>query len=206
MEAASRVPWCALLIAILAGCYGEASLDLGSHGDKPPAEVPDPPLPPTEPDGSLTCELDLVPPTVTLAGIAADFAREVQPVLLRQESGCISCHATTSGRQFKVSQDGQETFYAARAAGLLRPTPGSLLSRLVATDESARMPRGQPSWSAAEIARVASLTCQLAAVEARHPQTPPDEEFPPRCSSRTPGRRWPATTTRSSTSCSSRAR
>ncbi|HEX8705816.1 MAG TPA: carbohydrate-binding domain-containing protein [Myxococcaceae bacterium] len=182
MDAASRLRWCALLTAVLAGCYGEATLDLGNQGNPPPQVDPNPnppPPPPVEPDGSLNCELDLVPSTVTLASVAADFAREVQPVLMRQESGCVSCHAPTSGRQFKVSPGGEETFYAARAAGLLRPTPGSILSRLVTTDESARMPRGQPSWSAQEIATVARLSCQLAAVEARHPQTPPDEEFPP---------------------------
>ncbi|MBN1206074.1 MAG: hypothetical protein JXB05_14245 [Myxococcaceae bacterium] len=172
-----------LLAAALAlsgvGCYGEASLAIPSSDGLPSYEDPNPDPPPVDHTGALKCELSSVPSSVTRESIAADFAREVQPALLRQDSGCISCHATTSGRQFKVSTDGVETFYAARAAGFLSTEPGSMLARLVTSDESARMPRGQAPWSAREIATVASLTCQLAAVEARAPQTPPDEEFPP---------------------------
>jgi hypothetical protein len=183
MGASSQARWCALLAAVLAvsgaGCYGQASFEVPTRGGEPVYDEPNPPPPPVEQDGSMVCDMARVPASVTLSSIAADFTREVQPAILRQESGCISCHGTTSGRLFKVSLDGTETFYAARAAGFLRPTPGSLLSRLVTTDESAKMPRGQPSWSAQEIAAVASLTCQLAALEQRLPQTPPDEEFPP---------------------------
>lgn len=161
------------------GCYGEASLEVPSIGGVPDYDDENPPPLPVDPTGALSCQLSSVPQTVSLATIAADFGREVYPAMLRQDSGCISCHSTTSGRQFKVSQEPTETFYAARAAGFLTTQPGSLVSRLVATDESVRMPRNQPSWSAKEIAAMASLTCQLAAVEARSPQTPPDEEFPP---------------------------
>jgi Ca-dependent carbohydrate-binding module xylan-binding len=169
----------AALAASALGCYGEASFEVASVGGLPGYDDPNPPPPPVDETGALSCQLSSVPAGVSLATISADFGRLVYPAMMRQDSGCVSCHGTTSGRQFKVSADATETFYAARAAGFLSTRPGSMLSRLVTTDESARMPRGQPSWSAQEIAAVASLTCQLAAVETRTPQTPPDEEFPP---------------------------
>ncbi|HYH97874.1 carbohydrate-binding domain-containing protein [Hyalangium sp.] len=169
----------AAVAASVLGCYGQASLELPAVGGVPVYDDENPPPLPVDETGALSCQLASVPGTVTLAGIAADFGREVYPAMVRQDSGCISCHTTTSGRQFKVSQEPTETFYAARAAGFFSTQPGSLVSRLYTTDESVRMPRGQPSWSAREIAAVASLTCQLAAVESRSPQTPPDEEFPP---------------------------
>lgn len=184
MSAVPPRPWrraLAILALSVAGCYGQASLDVQgvpSTGGVPDYDDPNPTPPPVQQDGSLPCDLDSVPASVTLQTVAADFAREVHPALVRQTSGCISCHATTSGRLFKVSQDGVETFYAARAAGFMTNQPGSLLSRLVTTDESARMPRGEPSWNAREVATVASLTCQLAAVERRQPAARPDEEFP----------------------------
>ncbi|MDY7226813.1 carbohydrate-binding domain-containing protein [Hyalangium rubrum] len=176
----SRLPW--LLVALtlgVAGCYGQASLEVPSQGGVPVYDDPNPLPPPVEPDGSLACELSSVPGSVTLSSIATDFASQVHPAMLREDSGCISCHSSTSGRIFKVSPNAAETFYAARAAGFFTTAQGSLLGRLVTSDESARMPRGQPSWTNREIAAVASLTCQLAAVDARSPQTPPDEEFPP---------------------------
>lgn len=175
-----RLRMLAVALAVSAvGCYGEASLEVPSVGGVPVYGDENPPPLPVDETGALSCQLASVPETVSLATIAADFGREVYPAMVRQDSGCVSCHTTTSGRQFKVSQEPTETFYAARAAGFLSTQPGSLVSRLVATDESTRMPRGQPSWSAREIAAMASITCQLAAVEARSPQTPPDEEFPP---------------------------
>lgn len=171
MRASPLRPWCRALVVLAlstAGCYGQASLEGSTPGDDPPVQQ----------DGSLDCDLDAVPESVTLQGIAEDFARTVHPAMLRETSGCISCHATTSGRLFKVSTEGVETFYAARAAGFMKPESGSLLSRLVTPDESVRMPRGQPAWSKEEIANVARLTCQLAAVEARPSAAKADEEFP----------------------------
>ncbi|WP_224361187.1 carbohydrate-binding domain-containing protein [Hyalangium versicolor] len=172
-----------MLLAVLAastlGCYGEASLEIPSVGGRPDYDDPNPQPPPVDGTGTLHCQESSVPASVSLATISADFGQVVYPAMMRQDSGCVSCHSTTSGRQFKVSADPTETFYAARAAGFLSTQPGSIVSRLVATDESARMPRGQPAWSAQEISAMASLTCQLAAVEVRSPQTPPDEEFPP---------------------------
>ncbi len=176
--------WGALAaLALGTGCFGQSTLDNGhsipTQGDEPTYDEPNPPPPPVQPNGSIKCELSSVPQTVTLDTVASDFARVVHPAMLRDASGCISCHSTTSGRLFKVSQDGVETFYAARAAGFFKSEPGSLLSRLTTSDEGARMPRQQPSWSAQEIAAVASLTCQVAAVEGRGPQVAADEEFPP---------------------------
>ncbi|MFP2927023.1 carbohydrate-binding domain-containing protein [Pyxidicoccus sp. 3LG] len=164
----------AVLALSTAGCTGQADL----HG-VPDYDNPNPDPPPVQQDGTLPCDLDSVPDSVTMRSVAEDFAREVHPAMVRESSGCISCHSTTSGRLFKVSYEGVETFYAARAAGFMNPQSGSLLSRLVTPDELARMPRGQPAWSAKEIAAVASLTCQLAAVEARQPAARADEEFPP---------------------------
>ncbi|MCP3165274.1 carbohydrate-binding domain-containing protein [Myxococcus qinghaiensis] len=179
MSATPARPWSlavAVLASFAAGCLGEATLDMQGVPDY---GNPNPPPPPVQQDGSLPCDLGSVPAGVTLTGIADDFNRVVQPALVRETSGCISCHAPTSGRLFKVGLNGVENFYAIRAAGYLTPSAGSMLSRLVTTDESARMPRAQPSWSAQEISAVASLTCQLAAVETRQPSSPPDEEFPP---------------------------
>ncbi|MFP2904981.1 carbohydrate-binding domain-containing protein [Pyxidicoccus sp. 3LFB2] len=179
MRASPLRSWCralAVLALSTAGCTGQVSMDVQSG--VPDYDNPNPPPPPVQQDGTLPCDLDSVPSNVTLQSIALDFAREVHPAMVRESSGCISCHATTSGRLFKVSYEGVETFYAARAAGFMNPESGSLLSRLVTPDEAVRMPRGQPSWSAKEIAAVASLTCQLAAVEARQPAARPDEEFP----------------------------
>ncbi|MCP3139688.1 carbohydrate-binding domain-containing protein [Pyxidicoccus xibeiensis] len=173
MRAHPLRPWrhaLAVLALSTAGCSGQVSFGSGDPNSGPPT---------VQPDGTLDCDLDSVPGAVTMRSIAEDFAREVHPAMVRETSGCISCHATTSGRLFKVSYEGVETFYAARAAGFMSPQSGSLLSRLVTLDEAARMPRGQPSWSAQEIAAVASLTCQLAAVEAREPAARADEEFPP---------------------------
>ncbi len=177
MSALPPRPWrhaFAALAMFTAGCYGQASLDL--QGGPPDDGNPDPP--PIQQDGSLRCDLGSVPAGVTLQTVAEDFARVVHPAMVRESSGCISCHGTTQGRLFTVSSNGLESFYALRAAGFLTPESGSLLSRLVTTDESARMPRGAAPWSAQEIARVAHLTCQLAAVEARQPMSRPDEEFP----------------------------
>jgi hypothetical protein len=175
MRASPLRPWCralAVLALSTAGCYGQASLDM--QGDTPGDEDP-----PVQQDGSLDCDLGVVPESVTLQGIAEDFARTVHPAMVRETSGCISCHSATTARLFKVSYEGVETFYAARAAGFMKPESGSLLSRLVTLDEAVRMPRAQPAWSKQEIADVARLTCQLAAVEARQPAAKPDEEFPP---------------------------
>jgi hypothetical protein len=172
----------ALLALVLgAGCFGQSNLEghrVPTEGGEPIYDEPNPPPPPVEPDGAIKCELSSVPGTVTMASIASDYARVVHPAMLRESSGCVSCHAPTSGRLFKVGADGVETFYAARAAGFFTDKPGSLLARLTTTDEGTRMPRGAPAWSAQEIAAVASLTCQLAAVEARGPVTRADEEFP----------------------------
>ncbi|MCY1000493.1 hypothetical protein OWM54_25445 [Myxococcus sp. MISCRS1] len=179
MSATPSRPWSlavAVLASFVAGCLGEATLDM--QGLPGPGN-PNPQPPPVQQDGTLDCDLDRVPAGVTLASIASDFEREVHPALVRPVSGCISCHATTSGRLFKVGLNGVENFYAIRAAGYLTPASGSMLSRLVTTDESARMPRGEPAWNAREIAAVAALTCQLKAVETRQPSSRPDEEFPP---------------------------
>jgi hypothetical protein len=176
MRAIPRRPW-RHAVAVLAvsalsalGCYGQASYDNDPNNPNAPQMLP---------DGSLVCDLDKVPANVTLQSVAQDFAREIHPIMVREPAGCISCHSTTSGRLFKISHEGLETFYAARAAGFMNPQSGSLLSRLVTPDESVRMPPRQPAWSAKQIATVASLTCQLAAVTARNPSPPPDEEFPP---------------------------
>ena len=180
MRAPPRRPWSralAVLALSAAACQGQASFQDVQDG-VPDYSDPHPPPPPVQQDGTLPCNLDSVPTTVTLQTVAADFARVVHPAMVREVSGCISCHGPTSGRLFKVNLEGVESFYAARAGGFLTPESGSLLSRLVTTDESTRMPRGQPSWSAQELAAVASLTCQLAAVEKRQPAARPDEEFP----------------------------
>ncbi|MCE9670824.1 hypothetical protein LY474_23740 [Myxococcus stipitatus] len=179
MSASPSRPWSlavAVLVSCCAGCLGEASL---TQDGRPDYDDPNPPPPPVQQDGSLPCNLDSVPATVTLRSIAEDFDREVQPAMVREDSGCLSCHGTTSGRLFKVGLDGVENFYAIRAAGYFSTGSGSMVSRLVTKDESVRMPRGQPSWTAREIAAVASITCQVAAVEARQPASKPDEEFPP---------------------------
>ncbi|NMO15567.1 hypothetical protein HPC49_22915 [Pyxidicoccus fallax] len=179
MRASPLRPWrraLAVLALLAAGCSGQVSFD--QQQGVPDYDDPDPDPPPVQQDGSLPCDLESVPAGVTLQSIAEDFARVVHPAMVREVSGCISCHSTTHARLFTVTQNGVETFYAARAAGFMKPESGSLLSRLVTTDMSARMPRGQPSWSAQEIAAVASLTCQLAAVETRQPSARPDEEFP----------------------------
>ncbi|MBS1153316.1 MAG: hypothetical protein H6Q89_5014, partial [Myxococcaceae bacterium] len=39
---------------------------------------------------------------ITLPDIEAAFAQNVYPKFVSAQSGCISCHATNSGRQFKV--------------------------------------------------------------------------------------------------------
>ena len=174
MRASPLRPWCralAVLVLSTAGCYGQASLD--AQGNPPDGEDP-----PVQQDGSLNCDLDAVPEDVTLQGLALEFAQQVHPAMVRETSGCISCHATTSARLFKVSYEGVETFYAARAAGFMKPESGSLLSRLATIDETVRMPKGEPAWSAQEIAALARLTCRVAAVEARQPAAKPDEEFP----------------------------
>ncbi|XXF77499.1 carbohydrate-binding domain-containing protein [Myxococcaceae bacterium GXIMD 01537] len=166
-------------LALASGCFGESTLDghrVPTQGGEPTYD--DDTSPPVQADGSLKCELSTVPSSVTLASVAEDFAREVYPAMVRESSGCVSCHSTTSGRLFTVGRNGVETFYAARAAGFFKPEPGSLLSRLASADEGTRMPRAQPSWSAREISAVASLTCQAAAVESRSPRAA-DEEFPP---------------------------
>jgi hypothetical protein len=114
---------------------------------------------------------------VTAASVAADFAATVHPQMIRPVNGCIACHDTNSGRQFKVTLDGTESFYMARTAGFFQDQPGTVLDRLLATDPLSHMPRGG-TWTSAEIEAAATIVCQVKALDLQG-GTPADEMFPP---------------------------
>ncbi|MGQ0505212.1 MAG: hypothetical protein ACT4TC_07805, partial [Myxococcaceae bacterium] len=114
---------------------------------------------------------------VSLDMVVAEFSTQVHPLMARGLSGCLGCHAVSSGRPFVVTVDPSETFHLARAGGFLKDAPGSVLNRLTSTDALAMMPKGQPAWTPEEIQRQADIVCKLKVVEASLP--PADEQFPP---------------------------
>lgn len=80
MRAPPRRPWSHALVALAlssAACQGQASFQDGV----PDYSDPNPPPPPVQPNGTLPCNLDSVPATVTLPTVAADFARKVFDLL-----------------------------------------------------------------------------------------------------------------------------
>jgi len=119
---------------------------------------------------------------ISLATIEADFAANVYPKLTQQQTGCISCHQTNSGRQFKVwtAMAGSElqTFYDARTQRYFEDKPGSLVDRLISADPMAKMPKGPTSWARADIEAVVKIGCQLKAFEMGGGAAA-DEIFPP---------------------------
>ncbi len=127
---------------------------------------------------TATCDSASVPADITLDEIAAQFATTVHPVMNTSEaSGCTSCHGPEAHRVFTVTANGVETFHLARAANMFRDQPGSLLARLTAAMEDARMPQGQPAWRQTDLDAAARIACMVQTFEARG-GTPPDELFP----------------------------
>ena len=119
---------------------------------------------------------------ITLAAIEAGFAANVYPKLVAAQAGCVACHATNSGREFKVwtGMGGAEaqTFYEARTRRYFENKPGSLVDRLTSGDPMAKMPKGPVSWVKADIEAVAKIGCQLKAFEMSGGPAA-DEVFPP---------------------------
>lgn len=113
----------------------------------------------------------------TPASVAQDFATAVHPLMVRQTNGCIGCHDAASGRSFRVTPDGVETFYLARGAGFLQDQPGTILDRLLSQDPLAHMPRGG-TWTSEEIDAAATAVCKVKALDLQG-GTPIDEQFPP---------------------------
>lgn len=113
----------------------------------------------------------------TPASVAQDFADTVHPAMLRATNGCISCHDAASGRPFRVTNNGVETFYAARGAGFLQDQPGTMLDRLTTADPLAHMPRGG-TWTNEEVEATAAIVCKVKALDLQG-GTPVDEQFPP---------------------------
>ncbi len=114
----------------------------------------------------------------TLAEISAYFASDVFPLLARADaSGCVSCHGPKSARSFQVLATSDETFHDAHSGGFFDNKAGGLLARLKGADAASRMPLGAPAWSAAEIARVERVVCELAAMGGVGGDAP-DEQFP----------------------------
>lgn len=125
---------------------------------------------------NVACDTSLYP-SVTIAGLAEEFARDVQPAMARMNNGCVACHAINSGRLFTVAADGTETFYKARSGGYFLRKPGSILDRLITQDAAAQMPRSS-RWEKENIEALAHLACKVQAFEEQGGLLP-DEEFPP---------------------------
>ncbi len=115
---------------------------------------------------------------VTLDAALAEFRSNVYPAFAQGQSQCASCHAQGSGRRFLTTTDAQETFYLARSGGYFKDQPGSLLSRVISTDVSARMPQGGPALPKAVLESIAKTGCMVRTFEASG-GPPPDEQFPP---------------------------
>jgi hypothetical protein len=128
-----------------------------------------------------TCDVSLYQ-TITLPDIEAGFAANVYPKLTNAQTGCVSCHATNSGRQFKVwtGMAGSEaqTFYDARTQRYFEDKAGSLVDRLISADPMAKMPKGLATWEKADIEAVHKIGCQLKAYE-QLGGAAADEVFPP---------------------------
>lgn len=128
-----------------------------------------------------TCDVSLYQ-GITLATIEAGFNTNVYPKLANMQSGCTSCHAASSGRQFLVyaGMAGAEaqTFYDARTKRYFEDKPGSIVDRLISADPMAKMPKGLATWARADIEAVAKVGCQLKAFE-QFGGAAADEVFPP---------------------------
>jgi hypothetical protein len=168
-----------LLALLMLGALGCEGLIGRVSGDDPPPGDPmmEPPLDPTGPPPELTC----VPSQFTglrLEAIVEAYTRDVHPVVLSAERGCVSCHAAGSGRMFLVSTDATETFYRLRGGEWFKDKPGNFVSRLVNPDARTRMPLGLPSWSKGQIEAVVKVGCMLEAFE-QGGGPAADEQFPP---------------------------
>ncbi len=119
---------------------------------------------------------------ITLPTIEADFAANVYPKMLNQQTGCVSCHQTTSGRQFLIAAGtngaAAQTFNTTRASRFFEDKPGSLVDRMISADPMAKMPKGPVSWARADIEAVVKIGCQLKAYEMGGGAAA-DEIFPP---------------------------
>ena len=119
---------------------------------------------------------------ITLADIEANFTATVFPKFANAQTGCISCHATNSGREFKVwtviAGAEAQTFYEARTHRYFEDKPGSIVDRLTSSDAMAKMPKGLATWPTADIQAVAKVGCQLKAYE-QFGGPGADEVFPP---------------------------
>lgn len=115
---------------------------------------------------------------IRLEAIASTWASTVQPLVVGEQQGCLSCHAAKSGRLMEVSADGVESFHQLRAGGWLKDAPGGFVSRLVNADVATRMPKDLPAWSKAQVEAVAKVSCMIQAYE-QAGGVAADEQFPP---------------------------
>lgn len=117
------------------------------------------------------------PPDVALLPIedlAQDFEATIYPLMLREDGGCVQCHAAGSGRQMAMGTTGVDTFHRLRIGGFLTFTSGSMLDRI---DRDSMPPEG-PFWTDAEKTSLTDFVCQVATYEAEHGGAL-DEIFPP---------------------------
>ena len=98
------------------------------------------------------------------ADIEAQFAAEVYPLLVREERGCVICHASSSGRYFLVDSNASATFRQAWSGGFLAVDgDDALLSRVTRADEQ-RMPLDGPYWEQSDIDILRAFSCELVRV------------------------------------------
>ena len=166
--------WLLSAALLTVGCEGVIG-PLGTTGvDGVEAITPDPRVyvPP-----AVTCDIAKYP-DVRLEEAAGVFASEVYPAMVSGQSQCVSCHSPAANRRFTVTSEATETFYQVRGAGFFADDQGSMLARLINTDDRVRMPQGAPAFSDATVQAVAKVGCMIKAFEASG-GTAADEQFPP---------------------------
>lgn len=141
---------------------GGAGAGVGGAGNGPPVDT--------------SCDIAAYA-NVTADEVLKEYSDNVHPKFLDAAQGCLSCHGTGSGRLFVVTTNASETFYRARSSGYFKDEPGSLVARLNSTDAMAKMPKGLPGWSPADIQAAGKVACMVRALDSTV-VTPPDEQFP----------------------------
>jgi|GEM_PF-399190 len=106
--------------------------------------------------------------------LADAFAADIYPLMTREQGGCLSCHASDSGRLLVMGTSGVDSFHRIRTGGFFTLDPGSFFDRV----DRDTMPIGGPYWTEAEKAALQNFTCQVLAYDAEHPVSL-DEVFPP---------------------------
>lgn len=111
--------------------------------------------------------------------LSARFAKDIWPLMTRDDGGCIACHGEKNKSQYLMAHDAKAAFAKMFAEGHFdQANHASIIERITTTDKTIHMPPvGMKAWTAEEMATLNAFADEVAKKQEAS-GVKPDETFP----------------------------